>query len=375
MSGATKWVGSIAALLIGTPAWSESKPAKKPKAVQEATEPAVETRNEGPKKEEPRRLFPNWPTPAFGLSVRPLIGYQSATTRKGDGSVTKASTLEAGLAGAVQGIPVMPGNPGFYLAPELGFAVGNVKADIRATNGVKTTDNSKYQRIWGDVDLIGYFHFYRHTLGLGRGEKQYSGDSDLRIRSTTIRNDLAILALDWFSTHLTHTFVRAYYTSFSDPFIQESDLWLHGNMFFDFLSFHLDSGPGSTIVDEYIDDAAGHRIGHAAGRSDYLRADMALRIIWKLGVSGSAKYVGSISFSTTPFSIFLDTYHMTSYFVVEKCPYITEGPTFWAFPACWTDSGGCCVGGGEEAVQRDAEEGSVPLRPVAQYHRDGHRKG
>ena len=62
-------------------------------------------------------------------------------------------------------------------------------------------------------------------------------------------------------------------------------------MFFNFMSFHLNAGPGFELVDEYGEDEAGHRISHGAGRSDYLRADAGLRLVWKLGAAGSWRYV------------------------------------------------------------------------------------
>src|SRR5690606_22281896 len=69
-------------------------------------------------------LFPDWPAPSFDWGIQPIV---AATYRSdvGPGGRVRTTTLEGGLGAGLFGVPVVPGNIGFYLEPRGGYVFGS----------------------------------------------------------------------------------------------------------------------------------------------------------------------------------------------------------------------------------------------------------
>lgn len=70
-------------------------------------------------------LFPDWPPQDFDWHLGPIVGMSYAENRSEAGKI-RSTTFEGGLASGLSGIPIVPGNPGFSLAPSAEVAFGNV---------------------------------------------------------------------------------------------------------------------------------------------------------------------------------------------------------------------------------------------------------
>lgn len=293
----------ITLLPISTVSFSENsllaqnmrkKKRKKPK--QNLGEPAVdqdtvENQIEDKVKEEIEgAFFPDWKPVNFDWGIRPILGLQYTKITSDTGDLDTVSS-EAGLAAHVQGIPVVPGNKGFYISPSIGKAWGSMDSKV---SGSTKTQSVKYNRTYGGSDFIFYAGFYRHTLGVIRGVKEFSTTGYDKVQTLGITNDFGFLVLNWASAHLTYSYLNAFSDQYSKPFMKEHDYWLHGRLFTSVLSMFLDAGPGFTSAEEFS-VASGLHSKIADGNIQYLKAITGLHLFWKIGATGHAKYIVSSS--------------------------------------------------------------------------------
>ena len=227
----------------------------------------------------PAWLLPSWGTPSLSMQLMPLFSYQAARSKQDDSTSVTTQTTELGLILGLRGVPLIPGNPGLTIGPRAGHAIGAVRVG---------DESSQYRRTWGDLQTTLYWHWYRHTLTLGYGEKSSEGGA--KLRSALLGNDFGVLFIDWLSGHLTHTLARGTLASFANPLLETQDYWLHATMTFTILDFFLDWGPGLLLETE--NPSAINTVGTDQRRTqtDYFRADFSLRLFWKLGAFGSARY-------------------------------------------------------------------------------------
>lgn len=237
------------------------------------------------KKEAESMLFPNWGTPSFDWYIDPIIGLSYTKYTNEQGSFDTVAS-EAGLALGLKGVPLIPSNPGLYISPGAGRAWGSV--DTKDPSN-KTT-SVKYTRTFGNLSLVVPVYWYRHTLRLTRGVKEYSVDSIDRWQSFSVMNDFAVLILPVLSGHLTHTYLKAFREDFDKQNLLENDYWVHARFSTSVLKFFIDAGPGFTVSKEYLVEPGNHQ-EVADGQVDYFKLLTGLHLFWKFGMTGQAKYI------------------------------------------------------------------------------------
>lgn len=233
-------------------------------------------------------LLPDWGTDRFDWKLGPIIGGRARSTEYG-GVKYETLSSEIGLGGRVTGIPIIPGNPGLSLEPYASFTWGS--RSVKAKNeGLNETENTGFQRQWYGVLGRLYLNFFRYSLDIGQGRINYDEKLFTDLESSRFQNDFALLVLPFLSTHYTLTSYKLTEGKESKPSIDELDHWIHARLFFS--RFSLDLGPGSSTT-EYSGRAtpASPLQKIATVNTSYLKALTSMHIFWKLGVSGSAKYI------------------------------------------------------------------------------------
>ena len=227
-------------------------------------------------------LFPDWPTPSFGWGLSPVLGfrYRSVTTK--EGGTKDETTSEIGGMGHLRGIPLIPGNAGWYIEPDVGYVLGRVDL-LDAEEG--QLEDYTYKRGWAGVDNQILLGFYKHTLGINRGSKIFEKGFADRIDTLRLKNDFGFLILPFFSSHYTNKYLWLYQGGWGEtPSLTENDNWVHGRLFTGFMSFFLDVGPGVTFLEEDLDLVTNR------ARTDYVLAKSQLIPFWKLTLMARAKY-------------------------------------------------------------------------------------
>lgn len=237
---------------------------------------------------QPSGLLPDWPTSDFNWFVGPVIGFKYTDTSADNQPRTKTTTFEGGLTAGLSGIPIVPGNPGFQFAPDAGMAYGYSFATFKNEDDETVKTSSHYRRQWIGFGETLYVHWFRYRLDLRYGQLTPTENPENVVKSQKIGNDFGVLILPWLSQHYTLDYLRAYTKDYSDKFLEDYNHWLHTRMFFGFMSFVLDLGPGFTQTTEY-DLISGDKL--AKGRTDYFLLRTGLNPFWKFVADGQAKYV------------------------------------------------------------------------------------
>ncbi|MBC7530964.1 MAG: hypothetical protein H7318_05240 [Oligoflexus sp.] len=233
-------------------------------------------------------LFPDWTSDRFDWKIGPILGVRARNTEYG-GVKYETLSSEIGLGARVSGIPLIPGNPGVTVEPYANYTWGsrNVKAKNDALN---ETDNTGFQRQWYGILGRLYVKYFRYSLDVGQGRINYDDNLFTDLKSNRFQNDFGLLLLPFLSTHYTLTSYTMTENKESRPSIDELDHWIHARIFFS--RFSLDLGPGRSIT-EYSGRVSANspmqRI--ATVNTSYLKALTSMNIFWKLGISGSAKYI------------------------------------------------------------------------------------
>lgn len=232
-------------------------------------------------------FLPNWAVTPFDWYVNPIVAfkYQSVSTDGQDPS--KTTTVEGGLGAGLQGVPVVPGNPGLTVAPDAGMAYGYNYSIVDTKDDGEKKVTTHYRRQWLGLGSTLYVRFFRYRLDIRNARLAEAENSDNVINSQSIGNDFGVLVLPWLSQHYTLDYMRGYKKSYSKKFIEDYNHWFHTRMFFEFMSFMTDFGPGFTQTAEF-DPESGTRL--AKGRTDYLLFKAGLNPVWKVVVDGQAKY-------------------------------------------------------------------------------------
>jgi hypothetical protein len=231
-------------------------------------------------------LFLDWPTSDFDWFAGPVFGFKYSDVSADNQPRTKTMAVEGGLAGGLTGIPVVPGNPGFQVAPDVGMARGYVETKATFPDDSTVTEKDHYTRQWAGIGFTTYVHWFRYRLDLRTAKLTFARDRGDSLHSQKMGNDFGVLILPWLSEHYTLNLTKAYTSENDELFLSDADHWLHTRMFFDFMSFVLDLGPGFTQTTEY---GGGDDAGR--GHTDYFLARFGLNPFWKLVADGQAKYV------------------------------------------------------------------------------------
>lgn len=252
---------------------------------------AEKTPEKGKDKAKPaENFFPPWPTDKFEFSLGPIIGARARQTEYAGARYDTLSS-EIGLGARVRGIPLIPSNPGLSLEPYASYTWGNRTQKLK-TAELSETDSSGFQRFWYGMLARIYYKSFRYSLDLGRGKLLYDDAQFVDIQSTRIINDFGLLILPFLSSHYTLTLFSVKEGQTNHESIKELDQWLHARMAFVPMSFSLDLGPGQTQI-QYSGQlqplGPWQNLGTVS--TSYLKAITSFNIIWKLGASGSAKYI------------------------------------------------------------------------------------
>ncbi|RZA24739.1 MAG: hypothetical protein EOP10_09030 [Proteobacteria bacterium] len=247
--------------------------------------------NEDTKAPEGRGVFaPDWTPDSFDWSLGPILGVRARKTEY-SGVEYDSVLSEAGIGTRIQGIPLIPGNPGITLEPYASYTWGN-RTQKAKSDAIDETDSSGFQRHW--YGAIGRFYYkaFRYSLDIGRGRINFDDKKYTDITASRFSNDLAFLILPHLSAHYTLTSYQVREDSHSKPAIDEFDQWLHARISFSLFKTSLDFGPGVTHT-EY----AGLNLLNnnyqkiATVDTNYLKALASMNIFWKLGLSGYAKFI------------------------------------------------------------------------------------
>ncbi len=228
-------------------------------------------------------VLPDWPVSDFDWFINPIVGLQYTTTSVDGSPAHRSTTMEGGLGAGLSGIPVVPSNPGFTLAPDAGLAYGYNLDLYKDEKNKEQRLSTHYRRQWIGLGATTYFHFFRYHLDIRNARLTPSEDPSALVQSQKIGNDFGILILPWLSEHYTLDYIRAYAKYYGDKLLEDYDHWLHTRMFFSPMSFVLDLGPGVTHTIEY-------RAG-GEGVTEYFLLKTGFNPFWKFVADGQAKYV------------------------------------------------------------------------------------
>lgn len=235
-------------------------------------------------------VFPDWAPDAFDWSLGPVIGVRARATEY-DGVKYDSVLSEAGLGARVQGIPIIPGNPGLTLEPYGTYTFGN-RTQKEDGADYKDTDSSGFQRFWYGINGKLMWKFFRYSLDIGRGKINFDDKEYQDLTANRISNDFGFMIIPHFSAHYTLTSYQLREDRQSRPAIDEIDHWVHARMSFQTFSTQVDVGPGHTRSEfASINLLNGNYEKYATTNTDYLKALASMHIFWKLGLSGYAKYI------------------------------------------------------------------------------------
>ena len=236
---------------------------------------------------EPSKYLPDWPTSRFGWGIKPIVGFQQSETVI-SGAKTTTTISEAGGGFVVRGLPLIPGNVGIDISPRGSYTNGQHKS-IRKKQDSEKKYESAFTRTTIGASTNIYLKSYRHVFGLDLGSLEYKKDFTTS-KEISILNDFGLLIIDFFSMHLTTTVVTVYESKISNPLLEEKDYWIHGRFHFSSIGLVLDLGPGFTML-ETFEEQDDKRIVNESVSTAYILGKFAVNIVWKLGISGTFKYV------------------------------------------------------------------------------------
>lgn len=250
------------------------------------------------------QCFPDWSTPEFQLRLVPILGFNSLKSKDAQGRDTSVYSSELGIEAALDGVPLLPGNPGVYLTPYMTFAGGKrlLSGYRGAEDNATSFETKNYTRTVVGLGLQVPIKFYKHSLSVEKGKLFFKKEAGSNIESWEVSNDFGLMVLSNLSAHLTHTYTKAYQVNWSNPLLVMDDLWLHGRMSFAFLSMFFDMGPGVMFYDTYQiaqSDTGTYNYARtdklARSRVEYLKADAGLHLFWKLGATAGMQYIYRVS--------------------------------------------------------------------------------
>ncbi|MBC7658913.1 MAG: hypothetical protein H7249_04325 [Chitinophagaceae bacterium] len=235
-------------------------------------------------------VFPPWTPDSFDWTLGLIAGGRTRSTET-DGVKYDTVSSEIGLGARVRGIPVFPGNPGLTLEPYGTYTWGN-RSQKAKNESIDKTDSSGFQRNWYGVLARIYYQSFRYSLDIGSGHLTYDDPKFADLKALRISNDFGFLLLSHLSTHYTLTSFTLTEGTNSDPSIEELDHWIHERLAFSLFSSSLDIGPGVTHTTYSGRADAGSPFQKIATvDTTYLKALASFNLIWRLGLSGSAKYI------------------------------------------------------------------------------------
>lgn len=234
-------------------------------------------------------IFPDWSPDGFDWSLGPILG---ARARKTEILGVEYDSLisEIGLGTRIQGIPLIPGNPGITVEPYATYTWGNRTQKQKGAE-IDETDSSGFQRHW--YGLVGrlYYKFFRYSLDIGMGQIQFDDKQYDDLTGTRFANDFGLMILPHFSTHYTITSYKLKVGDYSTPAIDEFDHWLHARFSFSLFKTSLDLGPGWTTTEYAGLVPSGQFQKLADVETSYWKALASMHIFWKLGLTGYAKLI------------------------------------------------------------------------------------
>jgi hypothetical protein len=235
-------------------------------------------------------FFPDWNPEGFDWNIGPIAGFRARQTDV-DGVRTDVISSEFGLGARVYGIPLAPGNPGLTVQPYGSYTWGNRSEKVKDAD-LRTTESTGYQRSWYGAVGRAYYRAFRYSLDIGQGQILHDKDAFVDINSRRIQNDFGLMILPFFSAHYTLTWLTVSESGEDKPGIEELDHWLHGRVAFSLFNMNLDVGPGMSRTEYSGRTAADQPFEKIATvESVYMKALTSMHIFWKLGASGSAKYI------------------------------------------------------------------------------------
>jgi hypothetical protein len=229
-------------------------------------------------------LLPDWKPAAFGIELRPVLGFEYAHNPQSKRTLLQG---EAGGYLGVNGVPLVPGNPGAVVEPSLGYAVGTITIDESG----KTQQSGTYQRTWGGVRLPIYYRFIRQLFEQRLGV--VSGGPQPTSRRNLFRSDTGVAIVQHVSAHYTLTYEKAHGSGTEYPEISSYDHWIHGRLSTSTLNFFVDAGPGYSQSKSSLSlGTLGNREGTTSGV--YLLGVSGFDLVTdKIGFDAAAKYMFS----------------------------------------------------------------------------------
>lgn len=241
-------------------------------------------------------FLPDWPPPQFALNVSPVAGfrYQYDPTSK-----DSTTLMEIGGMLGISGIPIYDANPGIYIEPYAGYAIG--QAIYAPTTG--STQTGTFHRPWAGVRIPLLIRFYKQTLGIKYGQIQ--GEIVSTRRSLGVESDNAFLIVPFFSAHYTLSYEKTAAQSLDTMLTETYDQWYHGRAFTRFLHAYIDIGPGITFQKTYREPNTTAISVEGNSTTTYARGIGGFDLISNfLGLEAQAKYVlsskidGTITYDT-----------------------------------------------------------------------------
>ena len=226
--------------------------------------------------------LPDWPTPPFGWSVSPVAAFKYGLEESPLGGRMQVSTAEGGVSGSINYIPIVTGQPGWWVSPFAGTGFGYVKV-----TGDDVSDLYHYQRSWIGFQNRVMFGPLKYDLAITRGRLDYPEKRDWLTQDFGIGNDFGVLLLDWLSAHYTLNYHRSFHNQFDLPFLSEYDNWVHARSKFKVMDLVVDIGPGLTLSKAWEPDSEDLI---TEGITRYVKSTVDFDLWWGLGGTGMAKY-------------------------------------------------------------------------------------
>lgn len=196
------------------------------------------------------KILPPWSPPAPFISVQPTMSFQYEGVRLNDRALQVYTNYKYGAQASTL-FPLIPGNPGFFIGPQIGY-----QRSIHSSEITFWKDNTFYDHYLGKIRLITLFYFVWWELHGGMGLINLENRTDLNY-FYELGNHWGIKETRYLSTHLVWIHQRFYDHIKKEHVLTQTinQLDLFERLNLPFLNWHLDAGPGASFLYDVKSDA------------------------------------------------------------------------------------------------------------------------
>ena len=228
-------------------------------------------------------LFPKWQRPGLGIILN-LQGGQVQTSDFSGLSISDNAIFEFNGIAGLRNLPIIPGNPGLYISPEIAYGKG-----FRVSEGF---DTERYDRWWYGGSVTALNGPIKLSLGVHQGIVDWASSSIDDSKVIQGSGNIGVRIIPLLNIH-NDMVMRVYYSDeFKDPTSREFNNWLYAHTRMRLFNLSIKAGPGVKFVTFYNESSKNK------GSLSYGKVQGSADIFWKLGMDMHGNYVFNDSLSS-----------------------------------------------------------------------------